>query len=429
MNIERELRDKGVEILRFTWVGLDGYIRSKGAYIDHIDELLKTGIGLTMAMMSFTPMDYISPYGSFGPQDEDVFLMPDISTFSIFPPSAVVICNLYKQGKPWEYDPRSTLIKTLEKVKEQYNYEFRSAFEIEFYLVKDRKPYDDARCFDSQAYYNNPIIPEIAKTIRQIGIEPIRVIKEYGPGQYEFDIMHKESLRSADEVILFKEVAKQIAAKYGVEANFMPKPFNKLAGSGLHLNISAWKDNQNVFYNQNDKYGLSEIAYSFIAGLIEHAKALTAIAAPTVNSYKRLVPGSWAPTKITYGYNNKSAMIRIPTPYPSMSQIDRRVEYRVPDPLTNPYLLLTAVIEAGLDGIERGLRPPEAVNENAYYRKDIEDIPRNLREALNELKKDTRLIERIGKPLIEEFIKIKMAEVEEYESLVTDWEYEVYRHM
>lgn len=429
MNIERELRDKGVEILRFTWVGLDGYIRSKGAYIDHIDELLKTGIGLTMAMMSFTPMDYISPYGSFGPQDEDVFLMPDISTFSIFPPSAVVICNLYKQGKPWEYDPRSTLIRTLEKVKEQYNYEFRSAFEIEFYLVKDRKPYDDARCFDSQAYYNNPIIPEIAKTIRQIGIEPIRVIKEYGPGQYEFDIMHKESLRSADEVILFKEVAKQIAAKYGVEANFMPKPFNKLAGSGLHLNISAWKDNQNVFYNQNDKYGLSEIAYSFIAGLIEHAKALTAIAAPTVNSYKRLVPGSWAPTKITYGYNNKSAMIRIPTPYPSMSQIDRRVEYRVPDPLTNPYLLLTAVIEAGLDGIERGLRPPEAVNENAYYRKDIEDIPRNLREALNELKKDTRLIERIGKPLIEEFIKIKMAEVEEYESLVTDWEYEVYRHM
>ncbi len=429
MNIERELRDKGVEILRFTWVGLDGYIRSKGAYIDHIDELLKTGIGLTMAMMSFTPMDYISPYGSFGPQDEDVFLMPDISTFSIFPPSAVIICNLYKQGKPWEYDPRSTLIRTLEKVKEQYNYEFRSAFEIEFYLVKDRKPYDDARCFDSQAYYNNPIIPEIAKTIRQVGIEPIRVIKEYGPGQYEFDIMHKESLRSADEVILFKEVAKQIAAKYGVEANFMPKPFNKLAGSGLHLNISAWKDNQNVFYNQNDKYGLSEIAYSFIAGLIEHAKALTAIAAPTVNSYKRLVPGSWAPTKITYGYNNKSAMIRIPTPYPSMSQIDRRVEYRVPDPLTNPYLLLTAVIEAGLDGIERGLRPPEAVNENAYYRKDIEDIPRNLREALNELKKDTRLIERIGKPLIEEFIKIKMAEVEEYESLVTDWEYEVYRHM
>ncbi|TRM93488.1 glutamate--ammonia ligase [Sulfolobus sp. A20-N-G8] len=429
MNIEKELRDKGVEILRFTWVGLDGYIRSKGAYVDHVSELIKTGIGLTMAMMSFTPMDYISPYGSFGPQDEDVFLMPDITTFSVFPPSAMVICNLYRQGKPWEYDPRSTLIRTLDKIKEQFNFTFKSAFEIEFYLVKDKKPFDDARCFDPSAYYTNPIIPEIAKTIREIGIEPLRVIKEYGPGQYELDILHKEALRSADEVVIFKEVAKQISKKYGVEANFMPKPFNKLAGSGLHLNISAWKDNQNVFYNSNDKYGLSELAYSFIAGLLEHAKALTAIASPTINSYKRLVPGSWAPTKITYGYNNKSAMIRIPTPYPGSSHLDRRIEYRVPDPSTNPYLLLTAVIEAGIDGIERGLRPSEPINENAYYRKDVEDIPRNLREALNELKKDNRLIERIGRPIIEEFIKVKTAEVEEYESLVTDWEYEVYKHL
>lgn len=355
--------------------------------------------------------------------------MPDITTFSVFPPSAMVICNLYRQGKPWEYDPRSTLIRTLDKIKEQFNFTFKSAFEIEFYLVKDKKPFDDARCFDPSAYYTNPIIPEIAKTIREIGIEPLRVIKEYGPGQYELDILHKEALRSADEVVIFKEVAKQISKKYGVEANFMPKPFNKLAGSGLHLNISAWKDNQNVFYNSNDKYGLSELAYSFIAGLLEHAKALTAIASPTINSYKRLVPGSWAPTKITYGYNNKSAMIRIPTPYPGSSHLDRRIEYRVPDPSTNPYLLLTAVIEAGIDGIERGLRPSEPINENAYYRKDVEDIPRNLREALNELKKDNRLIERIGRPIIEEFIKVKTAEVEEYESLVTDWEYEVYKHL
>ena len=427
--IEKELRDKGVEILRFTWVGLDGYIRSKGAYIDHINDLIKTGIGLTMAMISFTPMDYISPYGTFGPQDEDVFLVPDMSTFSVFPPSAVVICNLYKQGKPWEYDPRSNLIKSIEKIREQYNFDIKLAFEIEFYLVKDRKPFDEGKCFDSASFYNNPIILDISKTIREIGIEPIRVIKEYGPGQYEFDIMHKDALRSADEVVLFKEVAKQTASKYGVEANFMPKPFNKLAGSGLHLNISLWNNSKNLFYNQNDKYGLSDLAYSFIAGLIEHAKALTAISAPTVNSYKRLVPGSWAPTKITYGYNNKSAMIRIPTPYPGMSQFDRRIEYRVPDPSTNPYLLLTAVLEAGFDGIERGLKPSDAVNENAYYRKDIEDIPRNLREALDELKKDTRLVERIGSSIIDEFIKVKMAEVEEYESLVTDWEYNVYKNI
>jgi Glutamine synthetase len=209
----------------------------------------------------------------------------------------------------------------------------------------------------------------------------------------------------------------------------MPKPFNKLAGSGLHLNLSIWKGNSNLFFDDNDKLGLSEIAYSFIAGIIEHAKALTAIAAPTINSYKRLVPGSWAPTKIAYGYNNKSSMLRIPTPYPSMSSIDRRIEYRVPDPSTNPYLLLTAIIQAGMDGIERGLKPPSPVNENAYYRKDIEDLPRNLREALNELNKDSTLKEKIGNKIIDEFIKVKTAEVEEYESYVTDWEYEVYRKL
>lgn len=422
MSIKEKLKD--VNILRFTWVGLDGMIRSKGAYVDSVDELIKTGIGLTMAMMSFTAMDYISPYGSFGPEAEDVFLTPDLSTLSVFPPSAMVICDLYRGGSPWEYDPRSTLKRTLSKYSE---YEFRSSFEIEFYLVKDKRPYDDAKCFDSRAYYTNKIIPEIAETIKSVGIVPLRVIKEYGPGQYEFDILHKPSLRSADEVIIFKEVARQVASKYGVEAIFMPKPFNKMAGSGLHLNFSIWKNGKNIFYDKNDPLGFSEIGYSFIAGLLEHAKALTAFAAPSINSYKRLVPGSWAPTKITYGYNNKSAMIRIPTPYPFSAEIDRRIEYRVPDPTANPYLLLSAFIEAGMDGVERGLKPPPPTNENAYYKKDVEDIPRNLREALQGLKKDTRLIERIGRSIVEEFIRVKMAEVEEYESYVTDWEYETYR--
>lgn len=426
MSIEQNLRENNVDVLRFTWVGLDGYIRSKGAYISHVDELIKTGIGVTKAMFSFTPMDVISPFGSFGPQDEDVFLVPDLSTLTIFPPSAMVISELYWRGKPWEIDARSRLRQRLEKVNEEYGITFMSAFELEFYLVKDRKPYDDAKCFDSSAFYNNPVISSIVKTASKANIDILRVIKEYGPGQYEIDIMYKDTLRSADEFVIFKEIAKQEASKFGVEANFMPKPFNNLAGSGLHLNISAWKEGKNIFYDPKDQYGFSEFAYHFLAGLLEHAKALTAIAAPTINSYKRLVPGSWAPTKITYGYNNKSAMIRIPTPYPSMMEKDRRIEYRVPDPAVNPYLLLLAVIEAGLDGVERGLKPGKPVNENAYYRKDIEDIPRNLREALNELKKDSLLMERLGN-LAKEFINVKMAEVEAYESLVTDWEYEVYR--
>lgn len=427
MYIEQGLKEKGIEVLNFTWVGLDGYIRAKGAYIDQVDELLKTGIGLTKAMMSFTPMDTLSPYGSFGPQDEDVFLIPDVNSLALLPPIAMVLCYLYDNGMPWKFDPRSTLKGTLDKLKEENKYEIKSSFEIEFYLVKDKKPYNDARCFDGTALHNNPIISEISKLSSSNGINILRVIKEYGPGQYEFDIMHKDAMRSADEFIIFKQIAKFVASKYNVEANFMPKPFNNLAGSGLHLNLSFWKGEINLFYDPKDKLGLSDLAYYFIGGILEHAKALTAIAAPTVNSYKRLVPGSWAPTKITYGYNNKSAMLRVPTPYPGMAPKDRRIEYRVPDPSSNPYLLITAVIEAGLDGIERGLKPGPPVNENAYYRKDIEDLPRNLREALNELKKDTRLVERIGKEIVDEFIKVKMAEVETFESYVTDLEYEVYK--
>ncbi|MBW9142086.1 MAG: glutamine synthetase family protein [Candidatus Aramenus sp.] len=426
MSVERQLKESNVNVLRFTWVGLDGYIRSKGAYVSHVDELLRTGIGLTKAMFSFTPMDTLSPYGSFGPQDEDVFLVPDLSTLTIFPPSAMVIADVYSQGKPWELDARSRLKSRLEKVLEDYGLTFMSSFEVEFYLVKDKKPMDDAKCFDSSAFYHNPVIEEVVKTLTNVGIDILRVIKEYGPGQYELDVAHKDALRAADEFVIIKEVTKQVATKFGVEANFMPKPFNKLAGSGLHLNISAWREGKNAFYDQRDPYGLSELAYNFIGGLLEHAKSLTAIAAPTVNSYKRLVPGSWAPTKITYGYNNKSAMVRIPTPYPSMQALDRRIEYRVPDPSVNPYLLTLAVIEAGLDGIERRINPGRPLNENAYLRKDVENIPRNLREALNYLEKDSYLMERLGS-LAREFINVKMAEVEEYESLVTDWEYEVYR--
>lgn len=427
MSLGQTLRDKGVEVLNFTWVGLDGHVRAKGAYIDHVDDMVKTGIGLTKAMMSFTPMDIISPYGSFGPQDEDVFLVPDLKSLTVYPPMAMVMCDLYSRGSPWEFDARSLLRKMLDNIREETGYEIRSSFEIEFYLVKDKKPYDEAKCFDPVAFNTNPIILELSRLLNSNGIDILRVIKEYGPGQYELDIAHKEALRSADEFIIVKQLAKYVATKHGVEANFMPKPFNKLAGSGLHLNLSIWKDNINIFFDPNDpQLGLSEIAYNFIAGILEHAKALTAIAAPTINSYKRLVPGSWAPTKITYGYNNKSAMLRVPTPYPGLAPIDRRIEYRVPDPSSNPYLLLAAVISAGMDGIERGLKPPKPVNENAYLRKDIEDLPRNLRGAINELKKDTRLRERLGK-IIDEFINVKTAEIDEYEGYVTDWEYGVYK--
>jgi len=421
-----ELKRKGIDVVRFTWIGLDGFVRFKGAHIDHLEEMAKSGIGLTKAMFSFTPMDYISPYGSFGPEDQDVFLVPDPATLVTLPPYASVLCDLYDGDRPWELDARSKLRSYLEKLREKEGFSFMSSFEYEFYLVKDGKPFNDARCFDPQGM-NDIIITRIVSSLKSNGIDVLRVIKEYGPAQYEIDVMHRDSLRSADEFVMFKEIVKNEAYNLGVEANFMPKPFNNLAGSGLHLNLSMWEGNKNLFYSEGKE--LSEIGTWFLGGILKHARALTAIAAPTVNSYKRLRSGSWAPTKIAYGVNNKSAMIRLPTPYRGGMGKDTRLEYRVPDPLVNPYLLVLAVISAGMDGISKRLDPGPPVKENSYLKEEIPEIPRNLREALNELNHDVELKGMIGERLIDEFLKVKMAEVDEYEGNVTEWEYKTYSKM
>ncbi|BBG25160.1 glutamine synthetase family protein [Sulfuracidifex tepidarius] len=421
MNVN-ELKRRGVNVVNFTWVGLDGYVRAKGAYIEHLEDMIKSGIGLTKAMFSFTPMDYISPLGSFGPQDQDVFLVPDVTTLTFTPPYASVICDLYDGDSPWFMDVRSRLRSVLQEVRKE-GLEFMSGFEYEFYLVKDRKPFNDARCFDPQGM-NEVVITKIVSSLKENGIDVLRVIKEYGPAQYEIDVSHRDSLRASDEFVMVKGIVKSEASNSGLEANFMPKPFNGLAGSGLHLNLSVWKENKNLFFSEGKL--LSKFGMHFVGGILKHAKALTAIAAPTVNSYKRLRSGTWAPTKIAYGSNNKSAMIRIPTPYRGNQGNDSRLEYRVSDPSVNPYLVTLAVIAAGMDGVKEEIDPGLPVNENSYFKEDIPEIPRNLREALKELDKDVQLKRAVGERIVREFINVKMAEVEEYESRVTDWEYETY---
>ncbi len=421
-----QLKMRGVNVVNFTWIGLDGYIRAKGADVDHLKDMAKSGIGLTKAMFSFTPMDYISPFGSFGPQDQDVFLVPDPSTLVYTPPYASVICDVYEGDSPWYLDVRSKLRDRLKELREGKGLEFMSAFEYEFYLVKDGKPYNDARCFDPQGM-REVVITRIVSSLKENGIDVIRVIKEYGPAQYEIDVAHRDSLRASDEFLMVKEIVREEASNAGVEANFMPKPFNGLAGSGLHLNLSVWRNGSNLFYSRGEL--MSDFGRHFVGGILKHANALSAIAAPTTNSYKRLRSGTWAPTRITYGSNNKSAMIRIPTPYRGSMGSDSRMEYRVPDPTVNPYLLTLAVISAGMDGVEKEVDPGDPINENSYLMSDVPEIPRNLREALKYLEGDKELKSLVGEKIVDEFIKVKMAEVEEYESQVTEWEFRTYRKL
>ncbi|ARM75382.1 glutamine synthetase family protein [Acidianus manzaensis] len=434
-DVLKKLKSSGIDTLKIDFVDYGGFIRSKEEDIDELEDILENGTNTAKAIMNYTPSGTLARIGSLGVNSDDFTLVPDIDTLSLIPPFAITIGKMYdKTGKPWEYDLRWQLSNLLSKIKREFNIDFISAFEYEFYVTKENKPINDVSCYEIGGYYGSLIdkfLIELKNTLKSIGIGVMKTLKECGPSQYEFNIKHSDPIKTSDSLVFFKDVSKMIGAKYNYEINFMPKPFKEYPGSGLHLNLSAWSKGNNVFYDEKDDLKISETGYSFIAGILEHAKALTAIAAPTVNSYKRLVriPDMWAPVKIGYGPNNRSTILRIPTPRFSSISRDLRLEYRVPDAASNPYLLFIAFISAGLDGIERGLKSPKPVNDNAYENKELEEIPRDLNEALNELKKDTVLINLIGDKIINEFIAVKKQELEEYNTIVTNWEFNIYKNL
>ena len=280
------------------------------------------------------------------------------------------------------------------------------------------------------------ILDEITSSLRKVGIDVYQIDHEDGNGQFEVNFTYADVLKTADNLVFFKMAASEIARKHGVIATFMPKPFSNRTGTGTHFHISMGnRKTANLFYDKNDKRGLSlsKMGYQFLAGILKHARALTAICAPTINSYKRLVVGrslsgaTWAPAYITYGDNNRTACVRIP---------GGRIEMRLPDGSTNPYLAGAAILAAGLDGIERGLDPGEPINENLYAftpeqlkRRKIGLLPQNLAEAIDALEADDVVKAGIGTDLAREFIDIKRMEWTEYCRHVSTWETTRYLEM
>ena len=257
---------------------------------------------------------------------------------------------------------------------------------------------------------------------------------EVAEGQHEIDFKYGNAITSADRAITFKFVAKSIAQKYGLHASFMPKPIFGINGSGMHVHQSLFdiKKGKNGFYDADDKYKLSQTAKHFIAGQLKHARALAAVVAPTVNSYKRLVPGYEAPVYICWGQVNRSALIRIPRYSPGREEATR-AELRCPDPSCNPYLAFAVMLKAGLDGIKGKAQPPEPVEENVYHFDDsklkslgISTLPGSLAEALDEMEKDTVILETLGKHSGKEYIEAKRAEWDEFRMSVSEWELKKY---
>jgi glutamine synthetase len=270
---------------------------------------------------------------------------------------------------------------------------------------------------------------DICLTLEDMGFDVQASHHEDANGQHEVDFRYDEALRAADNFMTFKIIVKKVAKRHNLHATFMPKPLSGMAGSGMHINMSLSRDGENVFWDSKDERGLSREAYSFMAGIMNHIKAITAISNPIVNSYKRLVPGYEAPVYITWATRNRSPLIRIPAAQGEAT----RIELRSPDPSCNPYLTFAIILAAGLDGIKKGLTPPAPVERNIYQMTEeerstagIESLPKNLYEALMELQKDDFVTEILGSHATSRFIQAKLKEWDEYKHQVHSWEIRKY---
>ncbi len=373
--------------------------------------------------------------------ESDMCLWPDRDTFNMLPwrPShygvARFICDVYSpEGAPYEGDPRRILKKQVAAAAE-LGYDFNVGPECEFFLFRvddfgqpTASTYDTAGYFDlDSADMGGDVRREICLTLESMGFEIEASHHEVAGGQHEIDFKYDTALQAADNIMTFKMAVKSIAQASGMYATFMPKPKTGESGSGMHINMSLTKDGKNLFEDPSDPQGnsLSETAYRFMAGILAHAKGLTAVCNPTVNSYKRLVSGYEAPIHVTWSCRNRSPLIRIPSPRGKGS----RVELRSPDPSANPYLVFACCLAAGLDGIRRKLTPPPAVDKNIFSmtaeefaQLGIETLPLDLKSAIGELKKDEVLTGVLGEHALRNFLLAKESEWTDFSRSVTDWE-------
>ena len=432
-DIKRIIEENDVKFIRLQFTDVLGKFKNVAVTASQIDKILNDG-------MMF---DGSSIEGFARIEESDMYLKPDLDTFVIFPwrpqtgKVARFICDVYKpDGTPFEGCPRYILKKTLEEAKAM-GYDFNVGNELEFFLFKvDENGHPTIETNDRAGYFDlSPIDSgsnarrDICLTLEEMGFEIEASHHEVAAGQHEIDFKYANALATADNVTTFRMVVKTIAQKYGLHATFMPKPIYGIAGSGMHTNMSLFKDGKNAFYDPEDKLGLSKDAYCFIAGVLEHIKGITAITNPLVNSYKRLVPGYEAPCYIAWSASNRTDIIRIP----ASRGVGTRVELRSPDPTTNPYLCLALCLSAGLDGIKRNLKCPDSVDENLFEMskeereaRGIENLPETLSEALLYMKNDKMVKEVLGDHAYKSYRACKRKEWDAYKTYVSNWELERY---
>ena len=433
-DIIRIVREEEIEFIRMQFTDIFGQLKNVAITASQIEKAVNNQI----------MFDGSSIEGFTRINESDQCLYPDLDSFAIFPwrPShgkvARLICDVYNtDGTPFIGDPRGVLRRVLKRANDMGFDIFNIGPELEFFLFEtDENGHATTNTRDEAGYFDlGPLDHgestrrEICMNLEQMGFEIEASHHECAVGQHEIDFKYAEAMDGADKIMTFKLAVKTLAQRNGLHATFMPKPIYGIAGSGMHMNMSLFKDGKNVFYDPEDERGLSKVAYSFIAGLLEHAKAVTAITNPLVNSYKRLVPGYEAPCYRAWSASNRSTLVRIPAARGQAT----RVELRSPDPSCNPYLAVAVCLAAGLDGIERGLTPPPEMRQNIYEMDaatraalNIRALPVDLKEALTALQQDEVIMGVLGEHVSEHYIAGKMKEWNEYQTRVSSWELEKY---
>jgi len=438
-DILSKVKEDEVKFISFQFTDVNGVVKSVDGPVSRLAEALEDGIWF----------DGSSVEGFARIQESDMRLVIDPDTYAILPwtpqelKRARVFCDIYHpNGAPFEGDPRGMLKRQLEKLKKTRKWIFNVGPEPEFFLFKRNSntsvhpvPHDVGGYFDFSP--NDEAVQvrtELMLALNEMGLDIEVGHHEVALGQHEIDFRFADALKTADNVLTLKYAVKAIAAQHGLVASFMPKPVFGINGSGMHCHQSIFSlDGQNLFYDEADPIKLSELAYRFVSGQLAHARALSAVLAPTVNSYKRLVPGYEAPVYIGWAQINRSALIRIPRYSPGKKNTVR-IELRCPDPSSNPYLAFNVMLAAALDGIDKGFEYPEPFNDINVYELSAQErdalgvqmMPGSLIEAMRELEQDKVIIDAMGAELYQAFLAARKAEWDDYRIHVTDWELERY---
>ena len=426
-------KEHDVKFIRLWFSDILGMLKSFAITVEELEVALEDGMGFDgSSIEGFARID-----------ESDMMALPDPDTFQLLPwrpkehhSVARMFCDIMKPGgEPYEGDPRLVLKRNLKRAAD-LGYTFYVGPELEYFYFKDSKSTEN---LDEGGYFDmlpsdeaSDLRRDTVLTLEEMGIGVEYSHHEVAPSQHEIDMRYTDALTMADSVMTYRLVVKQVAVKHGVYATFMPKPVFGVNGSGMHVHQSLFKDGRNAFHDLSDSYHLSKTARSFLAGLLKHAPEITAVTSQWVNSYKRLVPGYEAPVYLSWARRNRSDLVRIPEYKPGQEKATR-IEYRSPDPACNPYLTFSVMLAAGLDGIEKGLTPPEPVEENVYEmsaaqrrEKGIGTLPSSLWEAILLTENSEVVRKALGEHVFNAFIENKKIEWDKWRIQVTEYELKRY---